>query len=543
MEFGIRFPGSIPRSLMDHWNNSKGKEQDTIVVNQVPIKLVHQLYPTVNDDYFMKQRVFEENWKKFFSDRKFGRVLLRDKQLIDFVRRGIPDAKRGEVWQILSGSMHYRMVKGPNYYQSLLDHNSSVPSSSIDDIEKDITRSFPHHPFYQEKEGLSRLRNVLIAYSWHNETVGYCQSMNIITALFLLYMEESDAFYILATVCEILTSQYYNRGMLGSLVDVYSFSDLLYEFLPDIAQHFKKLSVIVPAITMPWFLCLYIGYAPIEIVLRILDAFFSEGLNVLFRIGLAIFKLNQEIILKIEDSYSILVMLKNNAKITDEILRIAFEDFGSVSIDIVRDKREIHKAEAIKALEDKARKDKVNSLLPSTKFSKEELRYFYNWAQTVTESFLFTKLQFSSIIIQFWPLWKEYTEDKENTNEKGVILDLYNKLWKFFVKSDDDQTLLTFDGLVFGLSVLLKGSTKEKWNVCVYLAIGNYNKFTAKSLFLTVDLVLRMENQSKPSQEIDCFIKMVYVQARIDLQQEVSVDFVYEQFILKPLLVEFFDSM
>jgi len=290
---------------------------------------------------------------------------------------------------------------------------------------------------------------------------------------------------------------------------------------------------------MPWFLCLYIGYVPIEIVLRILDAFFCEGVDILFRVGLAIFKVNQELILKIEDSYSILVTLKGNASVTDEILKIAFEDFGSVSVDIVSDKRDIHKAEAIKALEDKARKDKVNSLLLTTpRYTKDELINLYNWAQISTDSFLFKKSQFSSIIVQFCPFWKEYIIDQEQRNEK--IEDLENKFWKFFIKSDDEETQLTFDGLVFGLSLLLKGSIEEKWNVCIYLAVENGATFTAKTLFLTVDLLLRMDNHATPSEQIHSFVKMVYDSARLDVQKEVKVEFVYQNFILKPLLVEFF---
>ncbi len=42
----------------------------------------------------------------------------------------------------------------------------------------------------------------LVALS-HSTDVGYCQSMNFICALLLLYMEEEDAFWMLMTIIEV----------------------------------------------------------------------------------------------------------------------------------------------------------------------------------------------------------------------------------------------------------------------------------------------------------------------------------------------------
>jgi hypothetical protein len=54
-------------------------------------------------------------------------------------------------------------------------------------------------------DGLSKLRNVLVAYSWKNTRVGYCQSMNYLCALLLLIMEEEEAFWFLSIlVCATL---------------------------------------------------------------------------------------------------------------------------------------------------------------------------------------------------------------------------------------------------------------------------------------------------------------------------------------------------
>ncbi len=44
------------------------------------------------------------------------------------------------------------------------------------DIEKDLHRSFPLHPLFATETGITALRNVLLAYSFHNPIVGFVVS-------------------------------------------------------------------------------------------------------------------------------------------------------------------------------------------------------------------------------------------------------------------------------------------------------------------------------------------------------------------------------
>lgn len=70
-------------------------------------------------------------------------------QVKERIRKGIPDAVRGKVWMSLTGARELQ-EKQPNLFQKLV----ADPSPSEDDIVKDISRTFPKHIFYCERDGM-----------------------------------------------------------------------------------------------------------------------------------------------------------------------------------------------------------------------------------------------------------------------------------------------------------------------------------------------------------------------------------------------------
>eukprot|EP00966_Prymnesium_polylepis_P247435 5721402-Prymnesium_polylepis.1 len=62
---------------------------------------------------------------------------------------------------------------------------------AIKQIDSDLPRTFPQHMgFVCDSATRRALRRLLVTYAHYNASVGYCQSLNFIAAVFLLVTDE-----------------------------------------------------------------------------------------------------------------------------------------------------------------------------------------------------------------------------------------------------------------------------------------------------------------------------------------------------------------
>lgn len=161
---------------------------------------------------------------------------------------------------------------------------------------------------------------MLVAYSWKHPIVGYCQSMNIIAGVFLLHVSEQEAFWLLATVVERLVPDYYSKTMVGAVTDQKVFEHLVAEELPAVRNHLVNLGVNIHALSVPWFVCLYLNTVPLASAARILDCLIYEGSRFLFQLGLAVLKVKSAELMQAEDDDEVMTILKAYFNSLDDTL-------------------------------------------------------------------------------------------------------------------------------------------------------------------------------------------------------------------------------
>jgi hypothetical protein len=336
-------------------------------------------------------------WGEYLRENGRNVTLIRQPTFHKLIRVGLPNRLRGEMWELTSGSL-YQRLEAPTLYADTLEKFEGRDSLAIDEIEKDLNRSLPEYPGFQDQRGIKRLRRVLTAYSWIDEEVGYCQAMNIVVAAILIYTSEAQAFYLLSVLCDRLLPGYYSTTMYGTLLDQKVFESLVEMTMPILWEHLVKCDVQLSVVSLPWFLSLYINSMPLVFAFRVLDVFFLEGPKVLFQVGLAILRINGEELLDATDDGAFISVLKayfsklddsahpksENPKLRavtrfQELMVVAFKEFSGITQSSITEQRMKHKDTVLNSIESFAKRTSIRNLGPDSKrLSVEELGALYD---------------------------------------------------------------------------------------------------------------------------------------------------------------------
>lgn len=188
------------------------------------------------------------------------------------------------------------MESNQGIYNDLLKESNRLGSQNenLEIIERDLHRTFPENIRFktitqgETPEIIQSLKRVLLAFSLYSPSIGYCQSLNYIAGLLLLFMSEEEAFWSLVTLIhEILPPNIYDVTMEGANIDQNVLMHLVSERYPLVwnkispNQTFwqceEQMEGGMPAcslVTSHWFLTLFINILPIESVLRVWDCLF-----------------------------------------------------------------------------------------------------------------------------------------------------------------------------------------------------------------------------------------------------------------------------
>nr|XP_054366981.1 TBC1 domain family member 9B isoform X3 [Mirounga angustirostris] len=446
-----------------------------------------------------KEKMKEESWNIHFFEYGRGVCMYRTAKTRELVLKGIPESLRGELWLLFSGAWN-EMVTHPGYYAELVEKSTGKSSLATEEIERDLHRSMPEHPAFQNELGIAALRRVLTAYAFRNPTIGYCQAMNIVTSVLLLYGSEEEAFWLLVALCERMLPDYYNTRVVGALVDQGIFEELTRDFLPQLSEKMQDLGVI-SSISLSWFLTLFLSVMPFESAVVIVDCFFYEGIKVILQVALAILDANMEQLLGCSDEGEAMTVLGRyldnvvnkqsvsppiphlHALLTSgddppaevdifDLLKVSYEKFSSLRADDIEQMRFKQRLKVIQSLEDTAKRSVVRAIPGDIGFSIEELEDLY---------MVFKAKHLAS---QYWggsrptavrrdpslPYLEQYRIDASQFRELFASLTpwacgahtpvLAGRMFRLLDENKD--SLINFKEFVMGMSGLYRGDLTEK---------------------------------------------------------------------------------
>ncbi|KAM8999848.1 ecotropic viral integration site 5 protein homolog isoform 4-T11 [Sarcophilus harrisii] len=220
----------------------------------------------------------------------------KEKQVKELVRKGIPHHFRAIVWQLLCSAQSMPIK---DQYSELLKMTS--PCEKL--IRRDIARTYPEHDFFKEKDSLGQevLFNVMKAYSLVDREVGYCQGSAFIVGLLLMQMPEEEAFCVFVKLMQDYRLRELFKPSMAELgLCMYQFECMIQEHLPELFVHFQSQSFHTSMYASSWFLTIFLTTFPLPVATRIFDIFMSEGLEIVFRVGLAVLQMNQTELMQLD---------------------------------------------------------------------------------------------------------------------------------------------------------------------------------------------------------------------------------------------------
>lgn len=353
------------------------------------------------------------------------------------IRRGIPGEWRGTAWFFYAGG-YERLNNHVGIYDKIVRDTKDIKNKDTEVIERDLNRTFPDNIYFNsalsgdkspnpedpspDTPMIKSLRRVLIAFAHYQPQIGYCQSLNFLAGLLLLFMTEERAFWMLVILTERIIPKVHSTDLEGVHNDQGVLMLCIKEYIPllwsilgktfegEILSEDKILTKLPPVtlVTSSWFMSVFVGILPIESVLRIWDILWYEGSKTIFRFSLTICKtcldseefqstkpknknseLEQIEVFQFLQSYP-KTLVDPNLIVDNCFKKIGGYGFGSLSQD------EINKCRAFVSKQRQKIKHKKNSVL-SPEMNEQERQLLINQDQDIHDVYGFNRSIMSGV--------------------------------------------------------------------------------------------------------------------------------------------------
>lgn len=227
------------------------------------------------------------------------------------VRKGVPPEWRGNAWFFYAGG-YEKLAAHAGLYDRLVRDTAGLANRDTELVEKDLHRTFPDNIHFKdpargarvETDAIRALRRVLVAFSQYKPQIGYCQSLNFLAGMLLLFMSEERAFWMLVILTERIIPKVHSDNLEGVHINQGVLMMCIEKYIPELWDKAGRIGdEVIPRnkiLTQPtplaiatstWFMSLFALSLPIETVLRVWDILWYEGSKTIFRIALTICRL------------------------------------------------------------------------------------------------------------------------------------------------------------------------------------------------------------------------------------------------------------
>ncbi|XP_060603835.1 TBC1 domain family member 1-like isoform X2 [Ruditapes philippinarum] len=253
-------------------------------------------------------------WDEMLNRPGRTTIKVEYEKLLSCVKQGVPQAKRGEVWEFL---MEQHRLRYPSIEENTpqVDYNELLKQLTNHQhaILIDLGRTFPGHPYFSMQLGSGQLAlfNLLKAYSLMDSDVGYCQGLSFVAGILLMHMEETVAFETWKHVMFNLgLRKQYRPNMIALQIQLYQLTRLLHDNYKDLYDHFEMHEIAPTLYAAPWFLTLFASQFPLGFVARVFDLILIQGPEVVFKVALVLLGNHKELIIQCSSFETVVEFIK-----------------------------------------------------------------------------------------------------------------------------------------------------------------------------------------------------------------------------------------
>ena len=278
---------------------------------------------------------------------------IKERQILcNLLTKPFPSEHRKNYWLIATGAKE-DIKNNPNYYNNILNNfPKEIPDLYENQINLDLNRTFPEDIYFQDEKNLQSLKNILLAYSRRNISIGYMQGFNFIVGKILKNIEnEEESFWIFVEIIEKYLPLNFYIESFGIVTDACISIELIRENSSKISEKLndKNFELIINNIIYKWFLSIFSQIENEKIFYLIWDLFFLEGNLILFKAAISLIKITTNEIIQNISLEKIIKLLDskiffedNDEKNYKKLLFFLIIKKYEFNMDLINNKRSIY---------------------------------------------------------------------------------------------------------------------------------------------------------------------------------------------------------